>query len=1372
VTVSSHEDTIQKIAVIGMAGRYPKARNMRQFWENLEKGKECISFFSDEELLEAGVPLELVANPDYVKALGVYEGVYLFDAGFFGYTPREAELLDPQHRVLLECAWESLEHAGYDPWSYSGRIGAFVGSGATQYLFELLSIPEVWNAANRFSLLTYNDRDFLATQLGYKLNLRGPCITVQTACSTSLVSIVLACQSLLTCQSDIALAGGVTLDLEEKGGHLYQEGGVTSMDGHCRAFDASATGIVGGCGAGMVVLKRLQDALTDGDSIHAVIIGFGLNNDGATRAGFTAPGVEGQVSVISDAIAMAGISPQTIELIECHGTGTPIGDPIEIAALTRAFRAFTGKKKFCAIGSVKTNIGHTGAAAGVAGFQKAVLALQNKMFPPSLHFNSPNPAIDFENSPFYVNTESKDWQRGSAPRRAATTSLGAGGTNAHVILEEAPLPVSTSSGSRPWQLLVWSAKSNSALEKMTENLRLHLEKHPEVPIADVAYTLHLGRRALWYRKSVVCRGHHDAIRALELPGSTKIITSFNAKQATPVVFLFPGQGSQYLNMGLELYQHERAFREQIDICSEILKLEIGLDLRDLLYPKADEAVKMRELLDQVKYATPALFTVEYALAKLWIEWGVRPQSMIGHSLGEYVAACIAGVFSLESVLRLVSARGRLMQDQPRGSMVSILLPEQEVQSWLRNIGGLSLAAINGPSACVVSGSDAPVAELENQLGQAGIPCRGLHTSHAFHSELMEPMLDDFRKEVKKVTFKAPQVPYLSNITGTWIRPSEATDPEYWVKHVRRTVRFSDSVRELLKRSGYIFLEVGPGRALSNLVNQHSEKQNKQVVLSSLPHPKEDIQNALEFLLATTGHLWTEGVQIDWNAFHAEEQGRRVPLPTYPFEGVHYRVSAKGKVRRHVPANAEPENGKSDAPLDSARAIAHSRPGVSATYAAPSRKLEKVLAQIWQGTLGIDAVGINDNFFELGGHSLLAIQLISRIRTVLDIEITVEDLYEIPAIKGLSEMLVRVLVLSSDHETIAQLLHKVGEEQLKSGVSQSDIATAIAALSPENFRGIVREIKRQRGVSSLKLRDDDAPLQPLVPIRVTGTRKPIFLVQPGGGGVKAYHQLAVYMDVEQPIYAFQSHILGRRKAPAYISVEEMAVRYVDLLSAVQPCGPYVLGGWSLGGIVAFEMALQLKARGQEVSLVVMMDSASRHYPGPAGEDPGTKLAEEIIATAEALAIREGRELKLSKRELEFLTADEQMDVFLREMKREGIIPSDVGRAALKALLDIFRNSQKALENYVPQVYDGAVTILRAREVSPDLREVTRGICDDPAFGWQSFCARPVTVHFVPGDHMHMMAEPNIRTLGAVLQRCIDAVTQVERTICAGHACVED
>ena len=876
-------NTNSEIAIIGMSCRFPGSNHIDAFWENLREGVESISFFDHHELLAAGIDPTLLDDPNYVKVYGALSDIDLFDASFFNFSPKEAAIMDPQHRFFLEQAWDAIEHAGYNTETYPGAIGVYAGSQTSYYLLN--NLYSNLEAHEQFQASVANDRDFLSTRVSYKLNLKGPSITVQTACSTSLVAVHMACQSLLNGECDMALAGGVSIYVPQKTGYLYEKGMIYSPDGHCRAFDANAQGIVGGSGIGIVVLKRMSDAISDGDCIHAIVKGSAINNDGSVKLSYTAPSIDQQTAAISEAQEIAGISPETVTYVEAHGTGTELGDPIEVAALTQAFRAGTEQKGFCAIGSVKTNVGHLGSAAGIASLIKTVLSLKHKMIPPSLHFEQPNPKIDFANSPFYVNTQLSDWQTGKTPRRAGVSSLGFGGTNAHVVLEEAPDGVERGSREpeeprKRYQLLVLSAKTCTALETATANLANYLAQHPDVNLADVAYTLQVGRRTFDHRRMVVCQTPGDAVQALETLDPHRVFTHCQEPCHRPITFMFSGQGAQYVNMARELYEVERPFREWMDLCADILSPYLELDLRHILYPSPEQTDAAAQQLKQTSIAQPALFAIEYALAQMWMAWGVQPASMIGHSIGEYVAATLAGVFSLEDALALVSTRGCLMQQLPSGSMIAVPLPGEAVQPWLGQT--LSLAAINAPSSCVVSGPTDEIEILQNQLASQGVDCRRLHTSHAFHSQMMEPILESFTEHVKQVSLKPPQIPYLSNVTGTWITPEAATDPAYWVSHLRQTVRFAAGLQELLKEPAQILLEVGPGRTLSQLAKQHPDKQSEQVVLTSIRHPKES-QSDIAVLFNTVGRLWLSEASIDWAGFHTHERRHRLPLPTYPFE---------------------------------------------------------------------------------------------------------------------------------------------------------------------------------------------------------------------------------------------------------------------------------------------------------------------------------------------------------------------------------------------------------------------------------------------------------------------------------------------------------
>ena len=879
---SSTTDSLEGIAIIGMAGRFPGARNLAEFWQNLRAGRETIARFTDDELRAAGVSEELLRNPNYVKAGTVLPDMECFDAGFFGYIPREAEMMDPQHRLFLECAWEALENAGCDPSTYAGAIGVFGGAGQNSYLLNnLCTNPQTAGAVGEFATMLGNDKDFLTVRVSYKLNLKGPSVTVQTACSTSLVAVVQACQSLLNFQCDLALAGGVAAHTPQVRGYLFRDGMILSPDGHCRAFDAQAAGTVGGTGVGLVVLKRLADAVEQGDKILAVIKGAAMNNDGSLKVGFTAPSVDGQAEVVATAQAQAGIDPETIRYIETHGTGTPLGDPIEIAALTQAFRAHTPKKNFCAVGSLKPSIGHADAAAGVAGLIKLTLALHHGEIPASLHFETPNPKIDFANSPFFVNTKLTPWRPGKTPRRAGVSSFGIGGTNAHCVLEEAPVLKPTGK-SRPAQLLVLSAKTASALEKATDNLAAHLKGNAAVPpFADVAFTLQTGRRAFAHRRMVVVHDAAEAVKALEARDAKKVFSHEQRTENPPVVFLFPGQGAQYVGMGQELYQTEPVFQREVDACAEILRPLLGVDLRQVLYPNAAQAEAAKTQINETRVTQLAIFTIEYALAKLWMSWGVQPAALAGHSIGEYVAGTLAGVFTLNDALKLLAVRAKLMQSLPAGSMLAVRLNATELEPRLAG-KPLSLAAKNGPQLSVVSGPTEVCEAFQKELAKEHVASRFLPTSHAFHSAMMDPILTQFTEIARQTKRNAPQIPMLSTLTARWFTAADAADATYWARQMRQTVLFLDAAEELLRKPEQVLLEVGPGQILSTLARQHPARKPEQIVLASLHH-SQDANRDTESMLGSLGRLWLNGLTVNWTGFYADEARRRVALPTYPFE---------------------------------------------------------------------------------------------------------------------------------------------------------------------------------------------------------------------------------------------------------------------------------------------------------------------------------------------------------------------------------------------------------------------------------------------------------------------------------------------------------
>lgn len=898
------QDHLTGIAIIGMAGRFPKAKDIEQFWQNLRNGVDGITFFSDEELIAEGVSPEVFNQPNYVKAGAVLEDIDQFDAQFFGYSPKEAELIDPQQRLFLQCAWQALENAGYSTNSSKEKIGVYAGANWSTYLLYNLCLNPNLFAEGGWGAGIGNSRDFLATRVSYQLNLNGPSLNISTACSTSLVSIHLACRDLLSYQCDIALAGGVSIRTPQKVGYAYQSGDIFSSDGYCRPFDAKADGTIFGNAVGIVALKRLEEAVADRDYIYAVIKGSAINNDGSLKVGYTAPSVSGQAEVIAEAQAIAGINPETISYIEAHGTGTNLGDPIEIRALTQAFQEQTSRKRFCAIGSVKSNFGHVDAASGVTGLIKTVLSLHHRQIPATLHFEQPNPDIDFANSPFYVNTTLRDWQRsGNYPLRAGVSSFGIGGTNAHVVLEEAPVIKNSDhhDSEHGDKLLLISAKTETALTAIAQNLATHLQQNRDLNLADVAYTLSLGRHPFEHRRMLVCRNVDEAIATLTDPPSPANSSHIKSDRQASVLFMFSGQGSQYVGMARELYDHVPVFREHLERCCELLNPLLGLDLREILYPKQTkiseaQISEMQERLQQTAIAQPAIFAIAYALAQLWLAWGIKPISMIGHSIGEYVAACLAGVFTLEEALNLVAVRGRLMQQLPAGAMLAVSLSEAEIQPLIAQNSepDVAIAALNAPNLSVVSGTFETINRLEQELTTRGIDCRRLHTSHAFHSAMMEPMLAEFQSHLAKVHLHPPQIPYISNVSGNWITPAEAIDPAYWIRHIRQTVRFSDGIQQFFHNPAQILLEVGAGKTLSMLVRRHSQKPSAQIVLNSVRHPQEQSSD-FTHLLNTLGQLWLGGISIDWAVFYRHQWRHRLPLPTYPFERQRFWISPPAKV---------------------------------------------------------------------------------------------------------------------------------------------------------------------------------------------------------------------------------------------------------------------------------------------------------------------------------------------------------------------------------------------------------------------------------------------------------------------------------------------
>jgi amino acid adenylation domain-containing protein len=1069
---ANNDDLDLDIAIIGMSGRFPGANNIDEFWHNLQDGVESISFFSDQELEASGISSALLREPNYVKAKAVLDDIDLFDASFFDISPREAKIMEPQQRLFLECAWEALENAGYAPGSYEGSVGVYAGAGLNTYLlFNLSSSLNQELTRDSFQTFISNDKDFLATRVSYKLNLTGPSLTIQTACSTSLVAVHLACQSLLNGECDMSLAGGVSIFVPQKAGYLHQEWMILSPDGHCRAFDAEAQGTLKGDGLGIVVLKRLVDALADGDSIYAVIKGSAINNDGSLKVGYTAPSENGQAQVIKDALTMARVTPESITYVEAHGTGTPLGDPIEIAALTQAFRASTERKGFCAIGSLKTNIGHLDTAAGVAGLIKTALALKHKLLPPSLHFKQPNPHIDFTNSPFYVNTTLSEWTAGETPRRAGVSSFGIGGTNAHVVLEEAPAPLPVEvEVERPLHILCLSGKSQRALRELAAKFERYLAVHPSVSLGDVCYTANVGRTHFPHRLVVVAETlaqlHKKLAAFANEEESAGVLTEeVEGLNRPKVVFLFTGQGSQYVGMGRQLYETQPTFRQTLDRCDELLGPYLKQSLLSVLYPEAGTASPLNE----TSYTQPALFALEYALAQLWRSWGIVPDAVMGHSVGEYVAACIAGVFSLEDGLKLVVERSRLMQSLPQdGQMAVVFADEERVVSALASYKTqvaiaprdliASIAAINGPENIVISGAREAVESAIEQLKSQGITVQPLQVSHAFHSPLMEPILDEFELKAAKVQFKTPGIPLISNLTGEMLKAGEIPDAKYWRRHMRETVQFAAGMKALVNLGYEIFLEVGSSATLLGM----GKRCFKKGIGSWLPSLKQG-QDDWQVILNSLGVLETHGVDVNWAGFDQDYQRGRVPLPTYPFERKRYWIeSEKPPCVQDLDTQLSKPNGTnlrgnqfdnttnvpSFQPINSAElSVVVAEPKVDMTPAiaqasSSEPKLRNIVARLLQ--MNPDEIDVNAPFLEMGADSLILIEAVHTIENTFGIKVAIRQFFEgLPTIDALATYI--------DKHITPEWAQKVyPQPEVKSTVPSQDSALAASLGAKEDI----------------------------------------------------------------------------------------------------------------------------------------------------------------------------------------------------------------------------------------------------------------------------------------------------------------------------------
>jgi len=977
---NNNRDVAEDIAIIGMSCRLPGASNTEEFWKNLHDGVESRYEVTAEDLIAAGLDPKLLDDPNYIPICMPLDNVEDFDAEFFGYRPREAELMDPQQRIFLESAWSAMEDAGYTPSHCHMQVGIFGGVARNAYqLHNIASQEELRINSGDYHILLGNDKDFLVTRVAYKMNLTGPAMSVQTACSASGVALHLARQSLLNNDCKMAIVGGGRIMSPHRIGYHYVDGNVLSADGHVNAFDEKASGMVRGSGMSMVVLKRLSDAVEDKDFIHAVLKSTAVTNDGATKASFTAPAVDGQASAIKRAVSDANVNIDSISYIEAHGTGTRLGDPIELAALTEAFEERTLGNQYCPIGSSKTNVGHLDAGACVTGVIKTALSMRHRKIPASLNYQKPNPLIDFENSPFYVNHQLSDWDTEQLPRRAGVSTFGVGGTNAHVVMEEAP-EREESSESRPNQLLLLSGKTASAACAAADELSVFLQKNSETNLADVAFTLQTAREKFEHRVSLSCDSTESAIVELQKIAAKKktaeTIDNFS------IVFMFPGQGSQHIDMARTLYEQEPVFQVHVDHCCRYLIPIMDLDLRELIYPgEGADTQKAAEELMRTEIAQPVLFVIEYSLAKLWISWGIKPDAMIGHSVGEYVAAALSGVLTLDDALSLMVTRGQLMNEMPAGDMVAVRVGVDKISSLLNQ--DASLAASNAPNISVISGSAKAINKFCEQAQEKGIDTIKLHTSHAFHSSMMDPILQPFTDAVAEVRLNKAKIPFISSLTGEWITDEQSMSPEYWAQQLRNAVLFSKGVDTLLETDGRVLIEVGPSNALSTSARQHRSNGKAPTVITTLSSAQKPI-DAQKTALKALGELWQIGAQPDWVSFYASEDRHRISLPTYPFQRKRYWIDPPGSMPNPNNTDAEALAALMAEEQDASSVIDINDMSVEA-------QLVRALTEVTGTTIA--EVEYRDTFLELGFDSLLLTQISAKLQQAFGVALQFEELIE-------------------------------------------------------------------------------------------------------------------------------------------------------------------------------------------------------------------------------------------------------------------------------------------------------------------------------------------------------------------------------------------
>ena len=1297
---SMDSDSIaNSVAIIGMAGRFPGANDISELWDVLKNGRETIRHFTEEEISRKDFDADYVLSQDnYVRARGVLEHVDLFDADFFGFTPREASHTDPQQRIWLELAYEALETAGYAIPDYTGVIGVYTGYlNSTYLLYNLLKTRDnienyvrTRNAGD-FATMLSNTNSYIATRTAYKLDLKGPAVNVQTACSTSLVSIVMAVQNLLQLESDICIAGGINVAVPQTTGYYYQEGAIHSKDGHCRPFDAAASGTVFGSGAGAVVLKRLEEAMSDNDNILAIIRGASMNNDGANKVGFTAPSVTGQAECIALAQSLADVDPTTISYIEAHGTATPMGDPVEIAGLTKAFGECKGKREFCGIGSIKSNIGHLDSAAGVAGLIKTVLALQHRQIPPTVHFRKANPNIRFKGTPFYVVDQLTDWHANGNPLRAGISSFGVGGTNAHMILEEAP-PSGNSGPARAHQLLLLSAKSKKSLKMMADNLVDAVTNTADINIADAAWTLHARRPHYPERMFLVCdNSRESALASLREQRSPLCGTNHAEPTAPTLAFGFPGQGSHYHGMASQLADHEPVFRDVLAECCRLANVHIDGDLSDI-FKRTMTIDAYRTRMSHNGIAQLAIFSIDYALARLWLSWGFTPSYLLGHSLGEWVAASIAGILTLEQAIEAVWHRGRLMHSvSGDGGAITVFANVKDLAPYLHNDN--YVAAENAPELTLVSGKQEAIQSLKSRLDEAEIRNKVLDITVAVHSPALDEIIGPFAEILQRLDFRPPSIPIISTATGEALSNEQATDPKYWASQMRKPVQFKSAIQALLKASAspVSLIETGPGNALSALCQMQGSTAAPDLAVASLGSQLK--HNEHKQILAAVGTIWASGVNVDAKKFYSHESRQATILPGYAFDRKRFWIDP--------PARTAPASG---AGSRSRKSISESTSAAATTdnTGSGSKRLPRdkvtLLTEIWSDILGISSIETTDSFRQLGGDSLDAVRLMDRIRKETGNALPLNALETAPNI----EEMAKLIALEEDATPDAP------QESEKSCC--------------------------------------------LVPVKSASadSQRPIFFVPHGGGGDVhwGYVNFAAGFDADQAIWGFEYP-----KDTRFSSFSEMAGYYVEILKTKQPVGPYFLGGYCYGGILAYEMGVQLRRQNEEIGFMALIEAApsnrgygsisfSRQFvTGAISNLPHAMKGFATLTTdekKERLVQRFQKMRDNTQSRIAALLGANTGNIWGGEVEVEEFLFADTS----PEVAELWRHNLELLKNYVSPDSDIPLDVFRTQHQAIFSAH-------DPAFGWKTLTDNRVSCHTVPGDHLSVVNPPHSTETGRLI-----------------------